>query len=195
MGIDKMQLFGSTTSPYVRRLRLYMQDLPHDFVLVDIFNSRDRAEIQSDNPTLKIPMLKDGAQTILDSGTIYRYLQAKMGGEGLNWEQQNILTSIDAANDSLVQMLILGRSEIDTSVDKMYFRIQRERLDAVFTHLEQQAKNGTFAQWHYLSMSLFCLLDWVMFRQLHNISSFVTLQNLHDRWKQLAICHQTDPRI
>ncbi|MGK0373445.1 MAG: glutathione S-transferase, partial [Glaciecola sp.] len=60
MGIDKMQLFGSTTSPYVRRLRLYMQDLPHDFVLVDIFNSRDRAEIQSDNPTLKIPMLKDG---------------------------------------------------------------------------------------------------------------------------------------
>lgn len=190
-----MQLFGSTTSPYARRIRLFMQDVPHEFVMVDIFNSRDRAEIQHDNPTLKIPMLKDGQQTVLDSGAIFRYIQTKLGISPLSWDQQNILTSIDAANDSLVQMLILGRSEIDTSADKMYFRIQRERLDAVFTHLEGQAIKGAFAQWNYLSMSLFCLLDWILFRQLFDMSDFETLQTLHGQWKQLAICHQTDPRI
>lgn len=189
-----MQLFGSTTSPYVRRLRLLMQDLEHEFILIDVFNSRDRAEILADNPTLKIPMLKDGSQTVLDSGTIYSYLQAKTGAAELTWNKRNILTSIDAANDSLVQMLILGRSEIDTSADKLYFRVQRERLDAVFAHLEQQAKSGAFVKWDYVSMSLFCLLDWTLFRQSYNITSFTALLSLHEQWKQLAICHQTDPR-
>ncbi|MFT4652788.1 MAG: glutathione S-transferase [Patiriisocius sp.] len=190
-----MQLFGSTTSPYVRRLRLFMQDFAHEFTLIDVFNSRDRAKILADNPTLKIPMLKDGSQTIFDSGTIYRYLQAKIGAGELTWDKQNILTSIDAANDSLVQMLILGRSEIDTSADKLYFRVQRERLDAVFAHLEQQAKSGAFVQWDYVSMSLFCLVDWTLFRQTYNITRFVTLLSLHEQWRQLAICHQTDPRL
>jgi glutathione S-transferase len=171
-----------------------MQDVKHDFVLVDIFNSRDRADIQHDNPTLKIPMLKDGNQVIFDSGNIYRYLQAKISGTILSWDQQNLLTSIDAASDSLVQLLILSRSEIDISSDKMYFRIQRERLDVVFAHLEDKASKGAFEQWHYLSISLFCLLDWVLFRQLHDISRYQHLNELHQQWSLLAICHQTDPR-
>lgn len=192
--MQNIQLYGSTSSPYVRRLRLFMQDIPHDFVLVDIFNSRDRAEIEAQNPTLKIPMLKDGDQTILDSGNIFRYLQSKQGLQALTWDQQNILSSIDAANESLVQMLILSRSDIDTSADKLYFRIQRERVDAIFSYLEKQANKGTFTTWNYLSISLYCLLDWILFRQLHDISGYSQLNQLHLNWDQLAICHQTNPR-
>lgn len=192
--MQNIQLFGSTSSPYVRRLRLFMQDIRHDFVLVDIFNSRDRANLEVQNPTLKIPMLKDGDQTILDSGNIFRYLQSKQGLPALSWDQQNILSSIDAANESLVQMLILSRSDIDTSADKLYFRIQRERLDAVFAHLEEQANQGAFSTWHYVSISLYCLLDWIMFRQLYDISTYSKLNQLHLNWDQLAICHQTNPR-
>ncbi len=189
-----MELFGSTTSPYVRRLRIFMQDVEHDFVLVDIFNSRDRGEIQADNPTLKIPMLKDGKQTVLDSSNIYRYLLEKQNLTALNWDQQNLLSCVDAVNESLVQLLILSRSEIDVSADKLYFRIQRERIDTVFAHLEEQAKQGAFDDWHYLSISLYCLLDWVLFRNLHDISACEALLALHQQWHQLAICHKTDPR-
>lgn len=192
---SSLTLFGSTTSPYVRRLRILMQDIAHEFVLVDIFNSRDRSEIQAENPTLKIPMLKDGTKVILDSGNIFRYLQKSYDLVGLDWEQQNLLTSIDAANDSLVQMFILSRSEIDTSADKLYFRIQRERLDLVFAHLERQAKQQAFENWNYTSISLFCLLDWVIFRNLYDLSACENLISLHNNWKQLAICHQTDPRL
>lgn len=190
-----MQLIGSTTSPYVRRLRIYMQDIAHEFVQVDIFNSRDRNSIAADNPTLKIPMLKNNKLVILDSGVIFQYIQQQQGLPELSWEQRNLLTSIDAVSDSLVQMLILSRSEIDTSADKMYFRIQRERMDIVFPHLEHAAKEGMFEQWNYLSISLYCLIDWVLFRNLHDISGFSGLNNLHQAWHQLAICHQTDPRL
>lgn len=193
--MQKLQLFGSTTSPYVRRLRIFMQEIPHDFILVDIFNNQDREEIQGQNPTLKVPMLKDGTQVVLDSGAIHRYLVEREGTTALTWDQQNVLTSIDAANDSLVQMFILSRSEIDTSADKLFFRIQRERLSVVFGHLEQLAVDGLFSRWDYLSISLYCLLDWLLFRQLFDVSTFPKLVQLHKEWEQLAICHQTDPRI
>lgn len=192
--MQNMQLFGSTSSPYVRRLRLFMQDMAHDFVLVDIFNAQDRAKFAVQNPSLKIPMLKDGEHTILDSGNIFRYLQTKSGSQALTWDQQNILTSIDAANESLVQLLILSRSDIDTSEDKLYFRIQRERLEAIFAHLEKIANQGEFKNWNYLAISLYCLLDWILFRQLYDISHYSQLSQLHSNWDQLAICHQTNPR-
>jgi glutathione S-transferase len=190
-----MQLYGSTTSPYVRRLRIYMQDIEYEFVEVDIFNSRDRSSIAIDNPTLKIPMLKDGHQVILDSGVIFEYLHKKQALSELSWDQRNLLTSIDSVNESLVQLFILSRSEIDTSTDKMYFRIQRERIELVLSHLEKAATQGAFEQWNYLSISLYCLLDWILFRSLHDISSFNALNELHQTWHQLAICHQTNPRL
>ncbi len=192
---EGLKLFGSITSPYVRRLRMLMQNIEHEFVLVDIFNSRDRTAIQAENPTLKIPMIMDADQVVLDSGNIYRYLTKKHSLPELTVDEENVLTSIDAVNDALVQLLILSRSEIDVSADKLYFRIQRERRDVVFAHLEVEAENGRFEQWNYLSICLFCLLDWVNFRNLHDFSDYLTLTKLYDSWNQLAICHETDPRV
>lgn len=189
-----MQLYGSTTSPYVRRLRIFMQDIPHEFVMIDIFNSRDRANIIAKNPSLKIPMLEDDEQIILDSGLIHKYLVSKFTLPTLDWSKQSLLTSIDAVNDSLVQLFILSRSEIDVSADKLYFRIQRERIDAVLTQLESLAFNNEFVHWDYVSISLFCLLDWIIFRSLYDLNPYPELLKLHKQWQQLAICHKTDPR-
>ena len=147
-----LQLFGSTTSPYVRRLRIYMQDIEHEFVLVDIFNSRDRSTIAKDNPSLKIPMLKHADQVLLDSSVIQQYVESQNKITPLSWPQKSLLSTIDAASDSLVQLLILSRSDIDISADKMYFRIQRERLDVVFAHLEQSASENAFGEWNYLGL-------------------------------------------
>lgn len=37
-----MQLFGSTTSPFVRRLRLYLNDRQYEFINLDIFSNEGR---------------------------------------------------------------------------------------------------------------------------------------------------------
>lgn len=193
-----MQLYGSITSPYVRRLRIFMQEMQYDFIQLDIFKPADRAALASINPTLKIPMLKDVVkgqeQLVLDSRLIYQYLQQKHQLPKLNWDQENIMTSVDAANDSLVQMFILSRSGIDVSAGKLYFDIQRERIDLIFEELNKQAAAGAFEVWNYLSISLFCLLDWVSFRNLYDFSEYAELAELYGSWQQLAICHQTDPR-
>lgn len=131
-----MQLFGSTTSPYVRRIRILLDEQPHEFVPVNIFAPADRVTFAEQNPTLKLPMLKDGKQVIFDSGVIFEYLADKLKLQALTWDQKNLLSAIDSANDSLVQMMILSRSGIDIHQDVMYFNVQRERCEKVFAYLD-----------------------------------------------------------
>lgn len=189
-----MKLIGSTTSPYVRRLRMWMSDIEHGFEQVDIFNSADRARLVLTNPTLKVPMLEDGTRSIFDSGAIYRYLTKKLNKTELDWEQTNLLTLIDSANDSLVQMFLLSRSDIDTSADKLYFRLQRERFDVIFAELNKAAEKGAFAEWNYATISLFCLLDWVSFRERYDFSSLAALVTLHKDISKREEAKATDPR-
>jgi glutathione S-transferase len=189
-----MKLIGSTTSPYVRRLRMWMTDIEHGFEQVDIFNSTDRERLVKTNPTLKVPMLEDGERTIFDSGVIYRYVSKKLHKEELSWEQTNLLTLIDSVNDSLVQIFLLSRSDIDTSADKLYFRLQRERTDVIFAELNKAAEKGAFAEWNYATISLFCLLDWVAFRERYDFSSFASLVSCHQTILERPEAKQTDPR-
>lgn len=189
-----MKLFGSTTSPYVRRLRIWLAQVEHEFINLQIFTGEDRKLLAQRNPTLKIPMLEDGDATLFDSRVIFRYLTEKLNYPNITWEQENHLTLIDAANDSLVQMLMLSRSDIDTSDDKLYFKLQRERVDATLAHLNELVESGFFKDWHYPSICLYCLLDWLQFRQLHDLTGFDALLAFEDDNRSRIEVTATDPR-
>ncbi len=76
-----MKLIGSTTSPYVRRIRILLDEEPYEFVNLNIYGE-GRDELRRNNPTLKIPVLEDGGQEIYDSRIIARYISAKRDGGG-----------------------------------------------------------------------------------------------------------------
>lgn len=189
-----MLLYGSYTSPYVRRLRVLMQDIEHDFELVNIFDANDRDKLAKVNPSMKIPMLEDKGNFIFDSGVIYRYLSETCELPILSWEEENLLTSINSINDSLVQLFILGKSDISDLHDSVFYKMQLERIGIAFKQLNDEAEKGAFSDWRYPAMCLFCLLDWVVFRQLHDVSHCHTLLALHAQWSELDICKLTDPR-
>lgn len=188
-------LYGSNTSPYVRRLRIWMADKPFDYVNMNIFAGKDRQLLKDKNPTLKIPMLEDDGQVIFDSGVIYRYLQEKNGTNPLTWTQENQLSMMNAATDSLIQLLLCERSNMDTHADVMFFKLQRERLGEIFNELERLAANNAFATWDYVAISLYCLIDWAEFRKLHELDSFTALQNFAKQCKEIDAVKATDPRM
>ncbi len=192
--IALVKLYGSTTSPFVRRLRMWLANTEHEFVNLQIFEGKDREILASRNPTLKIPMLEDEQQIIFDSRVIYRYLTEKYGFPSPSWEQENQLTLIDAATDSLVQMFLLKRSDIDTTEDRMYFSLQRERVEATLGQLNVLAEEGHFSQWHYPSMCLFSLIDWIEFRTLVELSNMPNLLSFHDDNCERIEVTATDPR-
>jgi glutathione S-transferase len=146
------------------------------------------------NPTMKIPMLEDDGEVIFDSRVIYRYLNDKFAYPSLSWEKENQLTLIDAANDSFVELLLLQRSGLDTSEDKMFFNLQRQRVKTTLTHLDALAGKGYFKDWNYPSICLYCLVDWVAFRELHDLSSLVNLLDIVSTNSNRPEVVNTDPR-
>lgn len=189
-----LKLYGSTTSPYVRRLRIWLANTDHEFVNLQIFAEADRELLAKRNPTMKIPMIEDEEEIIFDSRVIFRYLSDKFAYPSLSWEQENHLTLIDAANDSLVQMFLLQRSEFDTSEDKMYFKLQRERVDATLQQLNELVDKGYFSEWNYPSICLFCLVDWIEFRHLHDLSEMPALTAFVADNKERIEITATNPR-
>lgn len=188
-----MQLIGSTTSPYVRRIRLLLQDQPYDFVNLDIYG-QGRDELRRRNPALKIPMLIDGQQEVYDSRIIARYLHEKMNVAGLTWDQENQLTLIDAANDSCVTLLLSKRSGLDVEQDILFYNLQRERIMTTLRTLAAMVDEGQFGAWNYPAMCLFCLVDWVEFRDLVDFTGIESLITLRDHYTTQAMVAETDPR-
>ena len=190
-----MKLYGSQTSPYVRRIRLLLSQTVHEFVNLNIFAGADRDTLAAINPALRIPMLEDGEHVIFDSGVIYRYLAPKLGLAALSWYQENQLTVINAVNDSLVMLLQCNRSGLDTNDDKLFFNLQRERVATSLFVLEQQAANGEFAKWDYVAMALYSLIDWTLFRELMELDDYPALLAFAASNSQQQMIAQTDPRL
>jgi glutathione S-transferase len=190
-----MKLYGSQSSPYVRRLRLLLANQSYQFVNMHIFAEQDRQTLLALNPTLKIPMLEHDDKVIFDSGVIYRFLAAQLQLPALSWYQENQLTVINAVNDSLVSLLLCQRSGLDTNEDRLFFNAQKERIAASLFVLEQQAANQEFTEWNYITISLYCLLDWVLFRELLELDEYPALLALVKCHQQQNAIAETDPRL
>lgn len=190
-----MKLYGSQTSPYVRRIRLLLGAQPIEFINWQIFAEQDRQKLLAVNPTLKIPMLEHNGQTLFDSAVIFRYLAKQLDIPALSWYQENQLTVINAVNDSLVSLFLCQRSGLDTNEDRLFFNIQKERIMASLFVLEQQAANQEFAQWNYVAMALFSLVDWVLFRDLLELDDYPALLAFWQDNQQQQNISETDPRL
>ncbi len=173
-----MKIFGSVTSPYVRRLRILLANTDYEFENVNIFDET-REKLKFINPTLKIPMFKDlnnpDLPLLLDSGLAFDYISEKLAHTPLNWKEKNDLALINSCNDSLVNIMILTRSCVDTTADKMYFNIQRERCQTTFSYFDKKLEAGELNDWNYVAISLLVLIEWASFRSLFDFSVFPSL--------------------
>ena len=193
------KLYGSTTSPYVRRLRIWLANTQHEFINMQIFESEDRTILITKNPALKVPALEhvvgDESTLIYDSRVIYRYLSEQLEYASLSWDQENQLTLVDSVNDSLVQMFLLSKSDVVADTDKLFFKLQKERVNNVLAELNEQVERGRFNSWNYPAICLFSLIDWIEFRSLHNLKGLSALLDFHQENAQRIEVTATDPRM
>jgi glutathione S-transferase len=74
-----MKLVGSLTSPFVRKIRVQLQEkeIPYEFVLENVWDENTR--ITDHNPLGKVPcLILDGGQTVFDSLVISGMLEYMM---------------------------------------------------------------------------------------------------------------------
>lgn len=189
-----MKLYGSLTSPYVRRLRIWLENTDYEFIALDVFSSEGRALLEKISPARKIPLLQLGKDTIYDSRIIFNFLNHKLGREELTLEDENTLSLIDEANQAYVHLFMLSKSGIDTHQDSFYFNLQRERINNLLLHFEGMVSAGHFQHWNYPAICLYCLLDWIEFRHLETLENTPALLEFRNQHQQHEHVLSTDPR-
>lgn len=189
-----MKLYGSLASPYVRRVRILLHGTTFEFINIQVFDPADRAVLVEKNPTLKVPMLVDGKQILFDSRVIYRYLSEKWSWSPLSWQQENLLTLIDAVNDSLVQLFILRRSGIEPQPSLLFYSAQEERIRACLQTIERALQDGEFSQWAYPSICLYSMVDWALFRELYCFDDYPKINAFMSQYTARQELVATDPR-
>jgi glutathione S-transferase len=162
-------LYGSQTSPFVRRIRILMEHLSYEFREMNIF-AEHAEELNKINPINQIPVLVDGEVIIWDSRQIFNYLNAFHRFQNMDWEDENKLTAIDGAMNSAVSILLMQRSGINTTGPLMYAKRQIDRIESILDFLEPYIQDQGLKEWNFHSISIYCFLDWAQFRGLIDLT-------------------------
>lgn len=167
-----MKLYGTTTSPFVRRVRVVAAEIGQPFNLVNTAHDDGQAALRAVSPIAKVPVAELDGRLIFDSRVIIEYLTSQHGWgamkpPGDRWHEANLLSAIDGALESGTQIFYLQRDGLEP--DKTPFgRRQRDRIAAIFDWLAGQLGRDGFGDGFGLAeLSLFATLDWMDFRAVH----------------------------
>lgn len=192
---QSVQLIGSKTSPYTRRLRLLLESHPGtatEFKAINYLEiPADAQYLKSITPINKLPILIDGEKKVFESRIIAEYLTKKYRWPELSLDQENTLSMIDAANDVSINFFMLKKSGFDVDSSSYYMDRQRERLISLFNELATWAKRQSEtnpADWNYVTMSLLSYIGWARFRKMADFSN-------HPELTEFVACFSKKPGV
>lgn len=199
-GAIVMKVYGSTSSPYVRRVRVFAEELGEPIDWVDTTTDAGLAALRETTPIAKVPVaIVDGRQ-LFDSRVIVEWLVTTRGWRGLApprdpWRTSNLVNAIDAALDAIVQLYYLRREGF--AVDGTPYAQRRlDRTEAVLTWLGEQLtadKTSFDGGLGLAEVALVTALDWMDFRSAYATDRASSLGALRDRWRDHPSLAATRP--
>lgn len=171
-----MKLYGTTTSPFVRRVRVVAAEVGEPVELIDTATDDGQAALRRASPVWKVPVAEVDGRTLFDSRVIVDWLTTARGWGRLapprdRWASANLLNAVDAALDSAIQVFYLRREGLDVGAMPFAHR-QRDRITAIFGWLDAERAAGRFGAAPGLpELSLACTLAWMTFRDTYDVAS------------------------
>ena len=77
----------------------------------------------------------------------------------------------------------------------MFYNLQRERIMTTLRTLAAMVDDGQFEAWNYPAICLYCLVDWLEFRDLVDWEGVESLLTFRDSRQQKPWVAETDPRL
>ena len=203
-----MKLIGSTTSPYVRKVRIVMAEkkLDYQFLLDNVWSADTR--IAASNPLGKVPCLvMEGGEAVFDSRVIVEYLDTLSPVGKLipsTGRERAEVKTWEALADGLLDAAILVRLENTFEGRKPSERSQAwidRQMDKVHASLKAMAQglgDKPFCSGIHLSLSdiaVGCALGWLEFRfpEIGWRAEYPNLARLMDKLAQRASFADTKP--
>lgn len=172
-----MKLYGTSTSPFVRRVRVVASEAGVPVELVSTAGDAGQAALRAISPIWKVPVADLGDRVIFDSRAIIEWLITTAGWGRLapprdRWHDDNLVNAIDAALGSAIQVFYLRRDGFDVATMPFAQR-ERDRIAAIFDWLgaEQTAGRLRADAPGLAELSLVCTLDWMEFRETYDVAS------------------------
>lgn len=203
-----MKLIGSTSSPYVRKVRVVMAEkkLDYAFVTEDVWSAD--TTISESNPLGKVPcLIMEGAEALFDSRVIVEYLDtlSPVGKliPAVGRERAEIKTW-EALADGLMDAAILARLEATwngrTKAQRSQAWIDRQlgKVNATLKAMSHGLGDKPFCGGIHFSLAdvaVGCALGYVDFRfpQIDWRTDYPNLVRLHDKLMQRPSFADTVP--
>lgn len=196
-----MKLYGTTTSPFVRRAHVLATEVGEPIERVDTATEAGQAALREITPIRKVPVAIVDGRTLFDSRVIIDWLTTTRGFGTIapprdRWREHNLVNAIDAAIDAAIQLFYLRRDGISIE-GTPYATRQLDRADAIFSWLGTQlaGDGASFGDGFGLAeLSLVCGLDWMDFREAYPTQRAAALAGLRAAWADRPTLVATRPR-
>lgn len=183
-----MILFGSPTSPFVRRVRVVCLELGLPFEPVNIQQDEGHARMEATTPLWKVPtVIHDDGRVQWDSEAIIQTLVGRHGlgpfrpaGDPLH--EGNVHHAIYGALDSAINVFYLRREGVDVA-GIPYMVTQQERVGSALEWVAEQLEGDSFAPeggFGLLELSLYCALGWMAFRSVYPVRDVPVFRDFLD---------------
>jgi glutathione S-transferase len=171
-----MRLYGTTTSPFVRRVRVAAAEAGVTIDLVNTAPDAGQAALRQVSPIWKVPVAEVDGRTLFDSRAIIDWITTTRGWGRIapprdRWLTSNLVNAIDGALDSAITVFYLRRDGLDVA-NLPFAHRQRDRVTAIFDWLDGERRAGRLgAELGLAELSLVCTLDWMEFRDAYPVAS------------------------
>ncbi len=186
-------LVGSSTSPFVRRIRLALESIPYEFKQLNIYEGEGKSEINAINPANQIPCLLIKDKPLYDSRIILQYLNREHIKEPLSIEQENILSTIERMVDAGVGIFMFRKSNL--KLDNFYGERLQARIESVMNWVMPFMKSPEAHKWNSVTQMLYSALDWMRFRDIHPLAKGAEVTDFLNIHAHRSDVKKTDPRI
>lgn len=191
--MNSLILYGSTTSPFVRRVRVVCYELQQPYTLIDTLQEQHQQEMRQLSPLWKVPVADFGqGLVVFDSRAIIDCLIEHIHqGEAptlrlivrepasAHFHESNLIQVIDGALDAAIHLFYMRREGVDTE-SVPYLVKQKARITSTLNWLEGQLV-GTFLtpapHFGLSELFLYCALEWMQFRDAYPIQNHPRLIN------------------
>lgn len=196
-----MRLYGTFTSPYVRRVRVVALELGLPFEVVDTTTEEGQAAMRAVNPLWKVPTVELDGTPIMDSRNITEHLLrihgpgplAAMGPDDL--EARNVYTVIDGVVDALINTFYLARDGV-AGEQASYMKKQHERAAAGMAWLEQRVDDVWLTReraFGLVEIALCTSVEWMRFRSTYPVQRHPALMRCVEHHAERPSLAKTQP--
>jgi glutathione S-transferase len=188
-----LRLYGTVTSPFVRRVRVVADELAIPFELVDAFTDEGQRQLRESSPLWKVPSAQIEGRVVWDSALILEALLEPRGYKPFrrpSLDERMFIAAVDEGLLALVRRFYLERDGVDVSAPASLVK-DRARVTSILAYIEDRLVGGACTDegsFGLAELALYTGLDWMRFRATWPVEE-------HPRLMAFLAVHQGRPSL